>query len=143
MLNKRHIAVMALAVAASSIASAQGPAAATDIRDAMFSALKSPAGTFKGELTGPTGATIRQVTKSSGPVFAEISTVKTFTNPECKRLKTSILAPQAIFADPKTGQQKSFNYTFFMNMCPDGSPPEDGLSGIGPDEGVRLIKEGK
>ena len=136
-------ALPTLLIAALAGACAHAQNGAGDMRDAMYAGLSAPNGEYRCELQGVTGDVIRKTTNTRGPVYAHVKVVRTFQNPECKRLKSTISAPEAQWVDAKTGQKQVFSYTFFMNLCPDGSPPEDGSNSIGPDEGIPVIKDRK
>ena len=127
-----YLSLLLVAAATSQAQPMQG-----DLRDAMFAALKSPDGTYKGRLDGATGETLRRELRTQSPVLVSVTTVHRFQN-NCARLKAMISAPDMKWLDQKTGQQQSFNYGYLMNLCPDGSPPDDGADGSYPKEGIPI-----
>lgn len=96
-----------------------------DIHDAMFAALLSEQGVYKGELKGDLAAMLQQKLKTTAPVFVDVTTVRTFAQQGCKRLRADITVPGFTWKDQKTGVENSFSYRYEMNLCPDGSPPEN------------------
>jgi len=97
----------------------------SDIHDAMYAALRSDQGVYKGELKGDFAALVHQKLNTSAPVFVAVSTVRAFKQQGCKRLRADITVPDLTWKDPKTGVQNSFSYRYEMNLCPDGSPPAE------------------
>lgn len=104
-----------------------------DMSAAMFSALKSHSGTYKGELTGDFAAYARKALKlpSSAKVYVDVKTVGMFEQPGCRRLRADITVPELRWKD-SAGMEQSFSYQYEMNLCPDGRPPM-------PDEEVAPI----
>lgn len=110
-------------VAGLALAAQAAHAQQSDIHDAMYAALRSEQGTYKGELKGDFAALVHQKLNTTAPVFVAVSTVRAFKQQGCKRLRADITVPDVTWKDPKTGVQNSFSYRYEMNLCPDGSPP--------------------
>lgn len=75
------------------------------------------------EITDQFADYVRQVTNSDSRVFADVSTLKSYAQAGCKRLRIVVRAPDAAAVDAATGERRSFAFTYEMDLCADGSPP--------------------
>lgn len=63
------------------------------------------------EITDEFGDYVRRSTGSSSRVYADVSAIKTYRQPGCKRLRVLVRAPEAVAIDPDTGKPASFSFT--------------------------------
>jgi hypothetical protein len=110
---------------------------------AMLQAIDAPDGQAQGEIVGPIADKFRETTKSSAPVMAEVTTIKSFKQEGCKRLNLRFKQANVM---TKEGKPTEFVVDYGINLCRDGSPPTEGmdfgevgkaLSSGGVAEGVR------
>lgn len=101
-----------------------GDARRMDMRIALFTALRSPSGAYKGELTGDFAEFARKNLKlpSTAKVWVEVKTIGTIESTKCHRMHADITIPELKWID-KSGVEQSFAYQYEINLCPDGSPP--------------------
>lgn len=87
-------------------------------------ALKSPSGSAKSEILGPYAEVIRAKTqRPDARVFAEVTTVATFKQQECKRINVRIFTPGTLLPT-SDGSSRMLDMNAQMNMCPNGRPPD-------------------
>lgn len=98
-------------------------AAAESLQEAAKSVLTGQQRAARVELTDELAAYVRKTTRSSSAVYADISVLKDLPQPDCKRLRVQITAPEAIVTDSRTGKQRPFLFHYEINLCADGSPP--------------------
>lgn len=103
-----------------------------DMRVALFSALRSPSGTYQGELNGDFAEYARRALKAmpGAKILIDVKTIGTFEQPGCKRLHSDIAVPEVQWKDA-SGVMHSFTYQFEVNLCPDGRPPMPPEGGLG------------
>lgn len=101
-------------------------AAATydNVKTLMFEAIDAPDGRAQGEIVGPIADKFRETTKSSAPVMAEVTTIKSFKQEGCKRLNVRLMQANVPTKDGKT---TDFAIDYGINLCRDGSPPTEGM----------------
>lgn len=58
----------------------------TNTKPLLLQAIDAPDGRAQGEIVGPIADKFRETTKSSAPVMAEVTTLKSFKQEGCKRL---------------------------------------------------------
>jgi hypothetical protein len=112
--------ILAGAVAAAAVS----VAAANQLGEASRRVLEGESQMRSIEITDEFASYVRRTTGSDSRVFADISAVKTYRQPGCKRLRIVIRAPDAVAVDPQTGQRNSFKFDYEMDLCADGSPPQ-------------------
>jgi hypothetical protein len=66
---------------------------------------------------------VRKTTNSNSPVYADVSVIKDFPEPTCKRLQVLITAPDGVLTEKTTGKSIPFSYRYEMNLCANGYPP--------------------
>ena len=81
-------------------------------------------GSAEGVVTGKLAAFWQSGTKSDSPVYARITTIKTFSQPDCRRLNISIGQENV---PTKTGEKLVYRQDFQMNVCSDGTPPKESV----------------
>jgi hypothetical protein len=113
-------AILRSALAASSlmlilVSSAQ----AASLDALMKSAINASDGRASGVLNDPVAGLIAKTTVSAAQVTARIETVRVYRQAGCRRLK-------AVLSQPVSGQPEAI-FMFEMNLCLDGTAPQDGI----------------
>lgn len=85
----------------------------------MKSAINASDGRAVGVLNDPVAGLIAKTTGSAALVTARIETVRVFHHAGCRRLKTTL-------SQPVSGQPEAV-FMFEMNLCLDGTAPQDGI----------------
>lgn len=87
-------------------------------------ALKAPSGSAKSEILGPYAEVIRaKIQRPDAKVYAEVTTVMTFKQQECKRLNVRIFTPGTLLPT-SDGSSRILDMNAQMNMCLNGRPPD-------------------
>ena len=81
-------------------------------------------GSMEGEVTGKVAEFWKKVTRSNSPLYTKITTIKTFSQPDCRRLNIS-LAQENV--PTKSGEKLVYRQDFQMNVCSDGTPPKESV----------------
>ena len=81
-------------------------------------------GSAEGEVSGKLATFWQSGTQSSSPVYARITTNKTFSQADCRRLNISLGQENV---PTKTGEKLVYRQDFRMNVCPDGTPPKESV----------------
>lgn len=115
-LASAFVALVALGVAR--------PGVAQQLGDAARAVLEGAASSMSIEITDAFAEYVRRATGSSSRVYADVSAVKTYAQAGCKRLQVVVRAPEALARDDTTGQATSFRFTYEIDLCADGSPPQ-------------------
>jgi hypothetical protein len=90
-------------------------------------AIDSPTGSIRTQVYGRLAQQVQQAVGAPGtPVFAEISTVKSFKEEGCKRLAMTLSTPQHLMKT-SDGGAKPFAATWTLNVCRDGKPPAESI----------------
>jgi len=103
------------------------PASATeysDVKPLLLQAIDASDGRAKGEIVGKIADKISQTTKSTSPVMAEITTIKSFRQEGCKRLNVRLKQANVM---TKEGKPVEFTLDYGLNMCRNGQPPTEGM----------------
>ncbi len=85
----------------------------------MKSAINASDGCASGVLNDPVAGLIAKTTGSAAQVTARIKTVRVFRQAGCRRLKSTL-------SQPVSGQPEAV-FLFEMNLCRDGTVPQDGI----------------
>lgn len=96
---------------------------ADDLNRMMRSAAAN--GSAEGEVTGQVAQFWRETTKSNAPIFAKITTVKHFKRDDCRRLNVETWQDRV---PTKQGELVLFKQSFQLNLCSDGTPPEESVA---------------
>ncbi|WP_126448350.1 hypothetical protein [Sulfuricystis multivorans] len=96
----------------------------TNTKDLLVQAIDAPDGRAQGEIVGPIEDKFRETTKSSAPVIAEVTTLKSFKQEGCKRLNLKLSQANV---PTKDGGMTEFAVNYGINLCRDGSPPTEGM----------------
>jgi hypothetical protein len=96
----------------------------TSAKPLILQAIDAPDGRAQGEIVGPIADKFRETTKSSAPVMAEVTTIKSFKQEGCKRLNVRLAQANV---PTKDGQTIDFAIDYGINLCRDGSPPTEGM----------------
>lgn len=96
----------------------------TNIKPLLLQAIDAPDGRDEGEIVGPIADKFRETTKSSAPVMAEVTTIKSFKQEGCKRLNVRLTQANV---PTKDGKLAEFAVNYELNLCRDGSPPTEGM----------------
>ncbi|WP_141056319.1 hypothetical protein [Tepidiphilus succinatimandens] len=96
----------------------------TSAKPLLLQAIDAPDGRAQGEIVGPIADKFRETTKSSAPVMAEVTTIKSFKQEGCKRLNVRLTQANV---PTKDGQTIDFAIDYGINLCRDGSPPTEGM----------------
>lgn len=91
---------------------------AASMKDLTLQALSE--GSAKGEMDIQMQSVVSAQTKSSEPVYVEVSTIKRFAQQGCARLQYVISQDKVLH---KTGELGPFQTSWQLNICQDGSPP--------------------
>lgn len=113
----------------------------TSAKPLLLQAIDAPDGRAQGEIVGPIADKFRETTKSSAPVMAEVTTLKSFKQEGCKRLNMRLKQANVM---TKEGKPVEFAVDYGINLCRDGSPPTEGmdLEQIGKALGSGGVAEG-
>ena len=79
-------------------------------------------GSAEGEVSGKLATFWQSGTQSTSPLYARITTIKTFSQPDCRRLNISLGQENV---PTKTGEKLVYRQDFQMNVCSDGTPPKE------------------
>lgn len=85
----------------------------------MKAAIDAPDGRASGVLDDVVASMIAKTTGSAAPVAARIETVRVFGQAGCRRLKATL-------SQPVPGKPDAA-FPFEMNLCRDGSAPQEGV----------------
>jgi hypothetical protein len=96
----------------------------TSAKPLLLQAIDAPDGRAQGEIVGPIADKFREATKSSVPVMAEVTTIKSFKQEGCKRLNVRLTQANV---PAKHGKLGEFGIDYGINLCRDGSPPTEGM----------------
>lgn len=118
---RTSILVLSLAISAAGILGANSVQAEEITRLIRTAAAE---GSAEGEVTGKVATFWKRTTKSDSPVYTRITTIKTFSQPDCRRLNIS-LAQENV--PTKSGQKIVYRQDFQMNICADGTPPKESI----------------
>lgn len=105
--------------------SACSAASAQTLAEAAAAVLQGKSRSVRVELKDAMGDYVRKTTGSTSPVYAEVSSLKDFPQPQCKRLQVRVTAPDAFVDDKSTGKRVPFSFRYEMNLCSDGQPPQN------------------
>lgn len=117
-MNRSQYAVLCPLLLLSWSAHAQG-----SLAEASRDVLEGRQEVVRVQLNDAVAESLRRQLKTSSAVFAEVTALKTYRQPGCKRLRIVITAPAAVATDPATGKPHSFKFTQEMDTCADGSAP--------------------
>jgi hypothetical protein len=96
----------------------------TSAKPLLLQAIDAPDGRAQGEIVGPIADKFRETTKSTAPVMAEVTTIKSFKQEGCKRLNLRFKQANVM---TKEGKPVEFVVDYGINLCRDGSPPTEGM----------------
>lgn len=122
---KNLVVVLSLIFAAVSY-----PARAVDlgtvssVKTVLLAAIASPDGTASATVTGAYAEQFSKTTRSTAALRIEVTTIKSFTQPDCKRLSVRFRQPGV---PTKNGGTVDFALPFEINLCADGSAPSEGI----------------
>jgi hypothetical protein len=92
-----------------------------DLRHLLIEALDAADGTSRGVLAGPPSEVLRRRGLSSEPLEVEVTTLKVYRQPGCKRLNVRF-AQRAVKAGDAPPRDRAM--AFQLNYCRDGQPPQ-------------------
>ncbi len=115
-----HSAIAASSLMLVLVSSAQ----AASLGELMKSAISAPDGRALGVLNDSVADLIAKTTGSATQVSARIETVRVFRQAGCRRLKATL-------SQPVSGQPEAV-FIFEMNLCLDGTAPQDGIDLVQP-----------
>jgi hypothetical protein len=96
------------------------PEVAADLRPFLVAAIDAPDGRAAGTLKGPFAELLRTRGISAAPLLVEVTTLRAFREPGCKRLNVQFQQRAVKVGDaPPTDRE----ITFQLNYCRDGQPP--------------------
>lgn len=98
------------------------PSSATQVSEAAKAALADGSRPVKVELVDDLAQDLQRRLGSNGPVFAEVSVVRSYRQVGCKRPRVVITAPDTQVTDDN-GQRKPFTFTPEQDLCADGDAP--------------------
>lgn len=91
-------------------------------------AIRSMDGFAEGVVRGPDAERLKQMTRSSSPIFATVRVVQRFTQFECARVEIDV--SQADVPTTDGGVIKFEMPTVGMNICTDGNPPDGNIEDL-------------
>lgn len=100
---------------------AQDDIPAQEIRALMVAAIDAPSGQARGTLTGPLSDAMRTRFKASGPIEVEVTTLRRYAQPGCRRLNVRFSQVGVMLSGASTPRAQTVE--FGINYCRDGSPP--------------------
>lgn len=101
---------------------ASAPAQAKEITRLIRSAAAE--GSNEGEVTGKMAVFWKKTTGSNSPLYTKITTIKTFSQPDCRRLNISLVQENV---PTKSGDKVVYRQDYQMNVCSDGTPPKESI----------------
>lgn len=119
----RVVATLALVLAHLAAASAAAAENAS-VGQLMLQAIDAPEGMARGIIGGPVARKFRETTGSVSPVTAEVTTLSSFSQDGCKRLKVRLGQANVPTAD---GRLAEFSFAYELNLCRDGIPPAEAM----------------
>lgn len=81
-------------------------------------------GSNEGEVTGKMAVFWKKTTGSNSPLYTKITTIKTFSQPDCRRLNISLVQENV---PTKSGDKVVYRQDYQMNVCSDGTPPKESI----------------
>ena len=91
-----------------------------DLRPLLIAAIDSPDGRAAGTLGGALAEVLRSRGISTAPLLVEVTTLRAFREPGCKRLNVRFQQREVKLGDaPPTDRELAFQ----LNYCRDGRPP--------------------
>jgi hypothetical protein len=118
-------AVAAAAAAAISLAGAavaQQRVAVPDARQLLAAAIDAPDGQAHGVLAGELADSITARFKATTPIHIDVSTLKRYAQPGCRRLNVRFWQDGVQLPGAPTPQRQTID--FGINYCRDGQPPK-------------------
>lgn len=115
---------VAVLVAAMCLVGVAHAAEYTNTKPLLIQAIDAPDGRIQGKIVGPIADMFRETTKSSAPLMAEVTTIKSFKQEGCKRLNLRLKQANVMTKD---GKPTEFAVDYGINLCRDGSPPVEGM----------------
>lgn len=98
------------------------PEVAADLRPFLVAAIDAPDGRASGTLAGPFAELLRSRGISAAPIFVEVTTLRAYREPGCKRLNVQFRQRAVKVGDaPPTDREIAFQ----LNYCRDGQPPRN------------------
>lgn len=97
-------------------------ASAAESNDILFAALAH--GSASDVLTGSVADYWQEQTRSKSPILMQAKVIKMFKEQGCGRLSITLRQENVPL---KKGGVAPFQFAYQMNLCPDGSPPQEGL----------------
>ncbi len=92
----------------------------TDLRPLLVAAIDAPVGRAAGTLAGPLAEVLRSRGISAAPLLVEVTTLRSFGEPGCRRLDVRFRQSAVKLGDaPPTDRSAAFQ----LNYCRDGQPP--------------------
>jgi len=98
--------------------------AAQQLRPLLMEAIDAPDGKASSIVYGEEATRLQTTLKTLAPVHAEVTTVARFKQPGCRRLQVKFTIPGELFKTTD-GRMMPFSTGFRLNVCRDGSPPQD------------------
>ena len=96
------------------------PEVAADLRPFLVAAIDAPDGRAAGTLAGPFAELLRSRGISAAPLLVEVTTLRTYREPGCKRLNVQFQQRAVRVGDaPPIDREIAFQ----LNYCRDGQPP--------------------
>ena len=118
----RRLLAAAIAVGASvlPIGATAGARVVEDLRPLLVEAIDAADGASRGVLAGPPSEVLRRRGVSSEPLEVEVTTLKAYRQPGCKRLNVRF-AQRAVRSGNAPARDRAI--AFQLNYCRDGQPP--------------------
>ena len=96
------------------------PEVAADLRPFLVAAIDAPDGRAAGTLAGPFAELLRSRGISAAPLLIEVTTLRAYREPGCKRLNVQFRQGAVKVGDaPPIDREIAFQ----LNYCRDGQPP--------------------
>jgi len=102
------------------ISATAGERVVEDLRPLLVEAIDAADGASRGVLGGPPSEVLRRRGVSSAPLEVEVTTLKVYREPGCRRLNVRF-AQRAVKTGDRPPQDRAM--AFQLNYCRDGQPP--------------------
>lgn len=91
-----------------------------DLRPLLVAAIDAPDGRATGTLDGPVAESLRRRAVSEAPLLVEVTTLRTYREPGCKRLNVRFEQRAVKLGDAPPADRAA---AFQLDYCRDGQPP--------------------
>ncbi len=116
----RALLAAAMVICPVALAATSGTRLVEDLRPLLIEAIDAADGAARGVLRGPPAEVLRRRGVSSEPLEVEVTTLKVYRQPGCRRLNVRF-AQRAVRTGNEPPRDRAM--AFQLNYCRDGQPP--------------------